>query len=66
MDALQWGRMAAAPAAAIARWQPHAVAAENAKPPRRDSIALVKLDSPADTANTVSQRKQKGSTINLL
>lgn len=51
MDALQRGQRIAA---AAMRWPPHAVDAENAKPPPRDSIALVKLDSPADTVSTVS------------
>lgn len=67
MDALQRGQRMAAAAAAV-RWQPHAVPAENAKLPPRDSIALVKLDSPADTASTVSrgQHAEVKSTINLL
>ena len=50
MVALRRGqRMAAAP-----KGPPHAVAAGNAKHPLRDSTALVKSDSPADTASTVS------------
>lgn len=53
MDALQRGQRIAA-AAAATRWPPPAVAAENAKRRPRDSTALVKLDSRAGTANTVS------------